>query len=267
MAGRRSFAAAFTAAAMFAIGAAAPIAPVLARNVVHYGHFSLSSLTGFHFAFWIVPLVTERADGTPYQVTWDRVNERYQQALTARGLTADSNPFVLSATKTEIARDEMARLPPAAYAKAWLEGMVMNLGAPALLADPRVRSLPKPSFYHTPGASLWEKARAYLLDDPGLYQLLLAIGLLATLPFLVLAAVGLIMLARAMPWAAIFAGGVLAYFLLLNGPVASAKYRVPMEPVLIVLAAIPLARIVERRSESPDDDQSRARIDAHRRAR
>src|SRR5262245_30389216 len=40
VAGRRSFAAAFTAAAMFAIGAAAPIAPVLARNVVHYGHFS-----------------------------------------------------------------------------------------------------------------------------------------------------------------------------------------------------------------------------------
>jgi hypothetical protein len=39
---------------------------------------------------------------------------------------------------------------------------------------------------------------------------------------------------------------VLAYFLLLNGPVATAKYRLPMEPVLIVLAAIPLARIVER---------------------
>jgi hypothetical protein len=39
---------------------------------------------------------------------------------------------------------------------------------------------------------------------------------------------------------------VLAYFLLLNGPVATPKYRLPMEPVLIVLAAIPLARIAER---------------------
>jgi hypothetical protein len=50
-----------------------------------------------------------------------------------------------------------------------------------------------------------------------------------------------------MPWAAVFAGGVLVYFLLLGGPVATAKYRLPMEPVLIVLAAIPLAWVVERR--------------------
>jgi hypothetical protein len=42
---------------------------------------------------------------------------------------------------------------------------------------------------------------------------------------------------------------VLAYFLLLNGPVATPKYRLPMEPVLLVLAAIPLARMTERRRQ------------------
>ena len=140
----------------------------------------------------------------------------------------------------------MANLPVTAFAKAWLEGMVVNLGAPALLADPRVRALPKPSFYNTPGAGLWQKARAYLLDDPGRYQLLLLAGLIAMLPMLALEAVGFVMLARSLPWAAVFAAGVLAYFLLVNGPVATPKYRLPMEPVLIVLAAIPLARLSER---------------------
>jgi hypothetical protein len=66
-------------------------------------------------------------------------------------------------------------------------------------------------------------------------------------PFLVLEAIGFVMLARTLPWAAIFAGGVIAYFLLLNGPVATPKYRLPIEPVLIVLAAIPLAWMAERR--------------------
>src|SRR4051812_49251702 len=66
-----------------------------------------------------------------------------------------------------MAREEMARLPLSAYAKAWFEGMVVNLASPALLIDPRVRALPKPSFYNTPGASLWEKTGAYLFDDPG----------------------------------------------------------------------------------------------------
>jgi hypothetical protein len=241
---RRGFAAALAAAALFAAAAAAPTAPLLARNVIHYGHFSLTSQTGDHLAAWIVPLVTQRAHGTPYQVTRDRMDGQYRQTLAARGLAADANPFVRAAVKAEIARDEMARLPPTAYANAWLEGMAVTLGAPALIADPRVRALPKPSFYDTPGASLWEKTRVYLFDDPGRYQLLLVAGLLTTLAFLALEAVGFVMLARTLPWAAVFAGGMVAYFLLLSGPVATAKYRLPMEPVLIVLAAIPLARLI-----------------------
>jgi Dolichyl-phosphate-mannose-protein mannosyltransferase len=256
---RRGFAEALAAALLFAVGAAAPIAPVLLRNVIHYGSFSLTTQTGHHLADWIVPLVTERADGTPYQKTVDRMEALYAQRAqttlcaprklecsTEHDLNGQTNPFQRAAVKSEVAREAMARLPLSAYAKAWLEGMVVNLASPALLIDPRVRALPKPSFYNTPGASLWEKTRAYLFDDPAAYQVLLIVGLVAMLPILMLEAAGFIMLARTLPWAAVFAGGVLAYFLLLNGPVATPKYRLPMEPVLIVLAAIPLARLAER---------------------
>jgi hypothetical protein len=54
------------------------------------------------------------------------------------------------------------------------------------------------------------------------------------------------MLVRGLPFAAVLALGVLAYFLLLSGPVASPKYRLPIEPVLLVLGAIPLAAIADR---------------------
>jgi hypothetical protein len=241
---RKSFVSAGAATLLFAIAAAAPIAPVLLRNAIRYDSAALTSQTGDYLAFWIVPLVAERADGTPYQVSVDRMDARYRQAP-RRDASALSNPFVQSGVKAELAREEMARLPARAFVAAWLEGAVVNLGAPAVLADPRVRALPKPSFYNTPGAGLWQKARAYLLDDPGRYQLLLVAGLVGMVPFLALEAVGFVMLARSLPWAAVFAGGVLAYFLLIGGPVATPKYRLPMEPVLIVLAAIPLARLLE----------------------
>jgi 4-amino-4-deoxy-L-arabinose transferase-like glycosyltransferase len=247
---QRRLAPALLATALFVVAVVAPVAPVRLRNWVHYASPSLTAQTGDHLAFWIVPLVKERADGTPYQTTVDRMEARYRQALAERDANAQSNPFVLAAIKAEVAREEMARLPPKAYAAAWLEGMAVNLGAPALLGDPRVRALPKPSFYNTPGAGLWQKARAYLFDDPGRYQLLLVAGLIAMVPMLVLEAIGFVMLARMLPWAAVFAGGVLAYFLLVNGPVATPKYRLPMEPVLIVLAAIPLARLTERSSRT-----------------
>jgi Dolichyl-phosphate-mannose-protein mannosyltransferase len=243
---RRRLGLALAAAMVFGVAAAAPVAPVLLRNAIRYDSLSLTSQTGDYWALWIVPLVVQRANGTPYQVTADRMESRYRERIERNSLAAN-NPFWRAALKSELAREEMARLPVSAYAKAWLEGMIVNLAAPALLADPRVRALPKPSFYNTAGTSLWERARAYLFDNPGLYQLLLVLGLLAMLPFLVLEAIGFVMLARSMSWAALFAGAVLAYFLLLNGPVASPRYRLPLEPVLLVIAAVPLARLAERR--------------------
>jgi hypothetical protein len=249
LAKRRGFGAALAAAVVFAVAAAAPIAPVLLRNAVSYGSVSLTSQTGDHLALWIVPLVTERTAGTPYQASVDAVEERYRQRLAALGLAAEPNPFRRAAVKSELAREELARQPLAAFMQAWLEGMVVNLGAPAIVLDPRVRALPRPSFYNTPGGSLWAKTHAYILDEPGRYQMFLVLGLIAMIPFLVLEAIGFVMLARMLPWAAVFAGGVIGYFLLLNGPVAAPKYRMPMEPVLIVLAAIPLARLIgERRT-------------------
>jgi Dolichyl-phosphate-mannose-protein mannosyltransferase len=242
----RSAARALAAAILFAKAAAAPVTPLLLRNVIEFGSLGLTTQSGDHLAFWIVPLVAQRASGIPYETSVARMSALCQQRLAKRGLNDQSNPFARASVKIEVAREELARLPPAAFVKSWIEGMAMNLAAPALLADPRVRALPKPSFYQTPGTSLWERSRAYFFDHPGWYQALLALGIAAMLPFLVLECIGFVLLARVMPWAAAFAAGVLAYFLLLSGPVASPKYRLPMEPVLIVLAAIPLARLSER---------------------
>jgi hypothetical protein len=253
---RRRVVPAIAAAALLTIGALAPIAPIWLRNVVDYGSFRLTAQTGDHLAAWIVPLVTQRADGTPYQVTVDRMNALFKQRLAERSLSGETNPFRLDALESELAWEEMARLPAAAFVKAWLEGMVVNLGAPVLLEDPRVRALPKPSFYNTAGTTLWERARTYLFDDPGLYQVVLLGGLVAMLPFVMLEAIGFVMLARMLPWAAVFAGGVLAYFLLLNGPAANAKYRLPMEPVLIVLSALPIAWFIEPRKDNKKSVQT-----------
>jgi hypothetical protein len=238
---RRRVVPAILAALLLTIGALAPVAPVWLRNVLDYGSFRLTAQTGDHLMSWIVPLVTQRADGTPYQVSVERMDALFKKRLAERGLSDETNPFRVDALESELAWEEMARLPAGAFVKAWLEGMVVNLGAPALLEDPRVRALPKPSFYNTPGTSLWERARTYLFDDPGTYQVLLLGGLAAMLPFVLLETIGFVMLARMLPWAAVLAGGVLVYFLLLNGPAANAKYRLPMEPVLIVLSALPIA--------------------------
>src|SRR5262249_56296710 len=105
-----------------------PMAPGLVRNAIRYDSLSVTSQTGDYLALWIVPLVTERADGTPYQTTFDRMDARYRQQA-----GAEPNPFRRSDIASGLAWQEMARLPPAALATAWLEGLVVDPGAPAPL--------------------------------------------------------------------------------------------------------------------------------------
>jgi 4-amino-4-deoxy-L-arabinose transferase-like glycosyltransferase len=244
---RRRLMSALASGAFFALCAVAPIAPVLLRNAVVYDSFSLTSQTGDHLASWIFPLVKERADGTAYQASVAEMEVLYQRRLAERRLGSEANPFVRSAIKTVVAEEQLRALPLKAFIESWVEGMLVNLAVPAVIVDPRMRSLPKPSFYNTAGNTLWQKTRSYLFDQPGLYQTVLVIGILAMLPFLALQAAGFLMLVRALPWAALLAFGLLAYFLLLTGPVTGPKYRLPIEPILIVLTALPLARFFDRR--------------------
>lgn len=240
----RRMIAALTGAALFLAGVVLPVSPVLLRNATHYGTWKLMSETGEHLAFWIVPLVTQRASAVPYQQTMERMRATYTDRLAELGLNDQADSFQLDAVKIDLAREAMADLPLSAFVNAWLEGMVVNIASPAIVLDPRVRALPKPGFYGTPGQTLWSRARTYVFEKPGLYQGILLLGLVASLPFLVLQAAGFVLLARNNRWGAVFAGGVLAYFLMISGPVATPKYRLPMEPVLIVLTAIALERVV-----------------------
>ena len=139
-----------------------------------------------------------------------------------------------------------------------LKGNLPTFGHPEIAAAGRENHLemdPSPALYLAPLFEAIEKGtvvvspnvqkRAALLER--IYQIALAIGLVTMLPFVVLQAAGFIMLARALPWAALLAFGLLAYFLMLTGPVTGPKYRLPIEPVLLVLTALPLARFIERR--------------------
>src|SRR5262245_60814756 len=56
---RRRLAPAMVAASLFAVAAAAPVAPVLIRNIVHFRSFGLTSQGGEHLLLFIAPLVQQ----------------------------------------------------------------------------------------------------------------------------------------------------------------------------------------------------------------
>jgi 4-amino-4-deoxy-L-arabinose transferase-like glycosyltransferase len=218
------------------------ITPVLWRNVSQYGGWSLTPQSGMHLAYWIVPLVQEAHDGTPWPVGYERMRKEMDQ----RYPSESDNPFEQSRRFAALAREKLAELGPIAIAKAWIFGVAINLGSPAVTLSPLISSLPRTGFYATPGTSMPDKILNFLFhSDNAIYAWTLILGIAGVTLMRLIQLVGLSALVGEPNNLAIL---LLFFFWMLfilavSGPVATPKYRLPIEPVLMVLAGAGFQRL------------------------
>jgi hypothetical protein len=221
---------------------------VLARNVAVHGAWSLTPQGGNHLALWVLPLVKEAAFGIPRETT----NAATEAAMRARtGPMPTRNPFADSANYRAYALEELAKLGFGAIARAWAYGAAINLASPAIVHVPPVSNLSRTGFYDTPGADFREKLGNFLFGGANrLYAWLLMIGVAGVALFRLVQLVGVVALLRRRANLAglMLLGGWCLYILLLNGPIASPKYRLPLEPVLAVLTGAGVATLRRRPS-------------------
>jgi 4-amino-4-deoxy-L-arabinose transferase-like glycosyltransferase len=218
------------------------VSPVLWRNVSQYGAWSLTSQGGIHLAYWIVPLVQEARDGTPWPVGYEQVRKEMEQ----RYPTESNNPFEQSRRFQALAREKLTELGPVAIAKAWIYGAAINLASPAATLSPIVSNLPHTGFYATQGTSLLDKAFNFLFrSDNAIYAWTILLGVAGLAVMRLIQLIGLSSLIGEPQNRTIL---LLFFFwalfiLAVTGPVASPRYRLPIEPVLMVLAGAGFYRL------------------------
>jgi len=226
-------------AIVFLVGASIATLPVLIHNWVKFDNFSFGVQSGTHLAYWVVPPIKAAEHGTPLADTVSNVRARYQADLKRDGVRdAELSAFQVDRRLKDIAIAEITASSPLAIAKAWFKGMVVNLASPAMLIDTRVRALSTQSFYDLEAPHFAAKVWRYVSANGPVYMLLFVFGALGSVVTLCLSAYGALLLWRRNRWAMIFAGLAMLYFLLVNGPVASPKYRLPIEPIMVILTAL-----------------------------
>ncbi len=220
-------------------------APIFARNIGTYGSVYLTSQGGTHSLLWIAPLVREAADGTSHEKGAHENEARFEALYPV----PSDNPFETSRQRDALGREVLGELGVGAIAKAWIIGGVINLFSPAALVSPPLRELPRTGFFGAPGETKGEKIKNFLFaNDSPIYAWVMILTGLGAIAFRLVELFGLGLVIRARGaastrlWRASFAVLVLwaGYVLLVNGPVASAKYRLPIEP----LAALGLAMVI-----------------------
>ena len=210
------------------------IAPILTRNVMQYGAWSLTNQGGAHLALWVAPLVLQAKNGTP----WQKGSAAMQKRVRERFGPKSSNPFISSQHYAEVGGEELEKLGVGAIAKAWFIGAAINLASPAILISPPIAQLPRTGFYATKGKSIMAKIGNFLFhSDNAAYAWALLIGIAGVVAIRLIQLGGLVTLAwDRNTWPIlIFLMFWCGFILAANGPVASPKYRLPIEPVLCVL--------------------------------
>jgi Dolichyl-phosphate-mannose-protein mannosyltransferase len=220
------------------------LAPVIWRNVSQYGTWALTPQSGVHLALWVVPLTQEAVDGTPWSRSYDNINRRVAERYGAPA----ADPFEQSRRYETIARERLAALGPRAIAKAWLTGAAINLGSPAIILSPPVLNLPRTGFYGTLGTSPLDKVKNFLFhSDNATYAWILLAGITGVMAVRLAQLVGVAVLWRQGHIAVLFLFALwIAYVLAVDGPVASPKYRLPVEVPLMVLTGASLSLLLRR---------------------
>jgi len=220
--------------------------PISLQNKMKYDSWAFTPQGGTHLARWVVPLTWEVRDGTP----WVRGFEEMERRAALLPKPPDENSFQESRRYTTVAIEELIRIGPVGIARSWAFGAAINLGTPGIVLSPPVSKLPRTGFYGTAGATIFGKIANFLFhSDNALYGWILLIGSAGVTIMRLLQLGGLSTLIGQRQWApALLLVGWCVFILGVNGPVASPKYRLPMEPVLAVLTGAGWSVLFRRRA-------------------
>jgi 4-amino-4-deoxy-L-arabinose transferase-like glycosyltransferase len=209
------------------------LTPVIWRNVSLYGSWALTPQGGLHLARWVVPLVKEARDRTP----WMQTSEDMER-LTRERFGRPHDLFELSRQYSEVGREQLAALGAPATVKAWSTGALINLSAPAIILSPPIILLPRTGYFATQGTSTFDKIEKFLFhSESALYTWALLLGIAGVAVMRLIQLAGLVaMLRRREHWPVLALFGLwIAFVLAVNGPIATPKYRLPIEPALMVM--------------------------------
>ena len=227
------------------------VGPLLIRNANEYGHFSLTSQGGTHALYWVVPLAREFSRGVPFAQTQDEMRRRLDLQYQQQDLPGQPrNPFKSSQQHMEVAQRALREMSIGELTWAWGAGAMINLTAPSLSSVPLISQMERPRFYEVSGRTPLDKVVNFLRGAKHWPYVLLMVGAgVLTVAFRLVQGVGGAHLFGHRPDAIgplLYLSAVFVYILAITGPVVGVKYRLPLEPMLILLTAAGLHYLFRR---------------------
>ena len=213
--------------------------PRIFHNYINYSTTSLTTQSGAHFAYWLVPGVLDFENNT------EKLNYKKKIQQIEKELEKETNPFIKSSIMKEEAFDTLFSLSKKSIFFAWSKGVIYNTFSPSILLDKRIRSLPHPSFYEN-NRDLKKWLNKLFFDDTfANYKLTFVFSVMTSGIFLVLLAFGILISFKNYFSQSLIFYLITLYFFVLTGPVFSPKYIHPILPFFIFFESLAMLKIRE----------------------
>jgi len=186
---------------------------------------------------WLIPSTYQYSGQGSYQEGQSLVKKKLKLALQSDNLIElPQNPFESSSYKSKVGKEILFEFGFFNILKAWTVGSTINLLAPSIAYAPVVRSMKHPSFYETKGDGAIDKLFNYMKNNDRLfYLLILSVGTVISIVFILLTLIGIFKMSLDFSPAIVTTLLLLiGYFLAITGPIVGTKYRLPIEPILIL---------------------------------
>ena len=217
------------------------ITPISSRwidNIINYDTYSLTSQSGSHVAYWMIPGVLSVSKEMDRKSSVNLVKSEIDKF---GGIT--NEPFKDSNKRISVAIDILKKESFYYISYAWLRSSVINIISSPILIDYRARSLLHPSFAQEGNISKWIKT-LFLNKEYLLYSSVLSLSLIFSLFSVFSIVSGYYFFLKTNLFISVVSILLITYFCLITGPTMSPKYCLPYLPVLLYLQAISLDKLI-----------------------
>lgn len=216
--------------------------PLVIKNKIKYDSFSLVSSQGYNLSDWYVPLIFQYSRGIQPEKTLKEIRAEANKTIKLQKNSNLLNPFQENKILTEISIKKLRELTYIEIFKGWSSGIILNLFIPNVSSLPLLIKMQRPRFFYSEGNNLYDKIWNFSKKiSASLYFKIMIIGTFATLVLRICSLIGFIEILRDKSMKGnvkIYIFSFFLYFLIITGPlVSAARYRLPIEPILIISLA------------------------------
>jgi 4-amino-4-deoxy-L-arabinose transferase-like glycosyltransferase len=212
-------------------------APRAIDHYRHYGYLSLTAQEGTHLLNWFYGCLASPTPCAERGRVVEEMRPISEQRAAALGKDKD-NPFAVSAVERRLAIEKILATPPALILTSMTAGMFRVLMQTGFYESFAQFRRPLTFFSAMPGTGMTERISNFIsTNKTNVFMLLWVLAQTALVFSRGLQLAGLVHGLRepAYRGAALILAATIIYFLVLTGPVASPKYRIPIEPPLLIL--------------------------------